>query len=123
MEQYWGYHAMLNCAGCEPSTISSRENILAFTEALIKAIDMKAYGHPILEHIVAPTPEEAGFSLLQMIETSNIAAHFVDRSGALFLDVFSCKLFDVTIVEAMVQEYFGPKKIDTRWFARQAPKL
>lgn len=123
MTQYWGYHCMLNCAGCEISTITSRENILAFKDALIQAIEMKAYGEPILEHIIAPTPEEAGFSLLQMIETSNIAAHFVDKSGALFLDVFSCKHFDIEVVKATVMEYFGAKKIESNWFARQAPQL
>ena len=37
---------------------------------------------------------KAGYTLTQLIETSNICAHFVDESNSLFLNVHSCKDFD-----------------------------
>jgi hypothetical protein len=57
-----------------------------------------------------------------MIETSSITAHFVDRSGDIFLDVFSCKPFEAGVVEDTVMEFFGCDKIQTQFFYRQAPQ-
>ena len=50
---------------------------------------MKAYGDPIIEHFATHSPECAGYSLVQLIETSNICAHFSDLTGDVYLDVYS----------------------------------
>ena len=50
----------------------------------------------------------AGFTLLQMIETSNIAAHFAENIGQVYIDVFSCKAFDVEVALGICRKYFNP---------------
>jgi S-adenosylmethionine decarboxylase len=117
---YWGYHLILDCQGCSREKIASRENLKAFIEALVKAIDMKAYGEPVLEHFATHDPEKGGFSLVQLIETSSITGHFVDKNGDCYLDIFSCKPFDNETVRKVVMEYFQPQKIKLHFLTRQA---
>lgn len=120
MSNYWGYHLMLDCSGCDHSKITSRENIYNFTKELVKRIDMKAFGEPIVEHFATHDPTKAGFSMVQLIETSNICAHFVDDDNTCYIDVFSCKPFsNVTVVDT-VKEYFGSTEVRLNYLTRHA---
>jgi S-adenosylmethionine decarboxylase len=117
---YWGYHLILDCRGCQCDEISSRENLKGFIKTLVKEIGMVAYGEPVLEHFATHDPDKAGFSLVQLIETSSITGHFVDKNGDAYLDIFSCKPFDIDTVKGVVTKYFHPQKIKTYYLTRQA---
>ena len=66
--------------GGKIAAVTSRDRIAAFIEELVPAIGMKAYGEPQIVHFAEHNPEAAGYTLIQLIETSSITAHFVDRS-------------------------------------------
>ncbi len=117
---YWGYHLILDCQACNRKEISSPENLAAFVKTLVREIDMVAYGEPMLEHFATHDPSKGGFSLVQLIETSSITGHFVDKNGDAYLDVFSCKPFDIETVKRVVTEYLHPQKIKTFYLTRQA---
>lgn len=116
--QHWGHHLLLNARKCVPSTIRSRSVIEAFSHNLVKKIDMVAYGPPQI--IMFGTGNKQGYTLVQLIETSNITGHFVEETDDMYLDVFSCKEFDPKTVEEVVAWYFGPKNIDTKFVSRDA---
>jgi S-adenosylmethionine decarboxylase len=116
---YWGYHLMLDCGGCELDKISDRDNIYAFVKDLVRRIDMTAHGEPIIEHLLPGDPKQ-GYSLMQLITTSNICAHFMDKDGTAYFDIFSCKPFDIDTAKSVVDEYFGPKKMRVNFITRQA---
>ena len=120
MSGYWGYHLVLDCAGCDHEKITSGENIKTFTKELVKRIDMVAYGEPIVEHFATHDPQKAGYSMVQLIETSNICAHFVDRDDTMYLDVFSCKPFSNEVVMETVLEFIGAKTPRMTYLTRQA---
>ena len=120
MSNYWGYHLMLDCSGCDHAAITSGENIARFTKELVKRIDMVAYGDPVIEHFATHDPEKAGYSMVQLIETSNICAHFVDKDDTMYLDVFSCKPFSNEVVMDTVKEFFGAKKLRLNYITRHA---
>lgn len=120
MSIYWGYHLMLDCAGCDKASITSRENIYNFTKELVKRIDMVAFGEPVIEHFATHDPQKAGFSMVQLIETSNVCAHFVDRDNTMYLDVFSCKPFDNDVVIATVKEFFQSQTERINYITRHA---
>ncbi|HEY2810457.1 MAG TPA: S-adenosylmethionine decarboxylase [Rhabdochlamydiaceae bacterium] len=118
---YWGYHLILDCQGCDiTKNVFSRENIQNFIKALVQAIDMKAYGEPLLEHFATHDPTKGGFSLVQLIETSNITGHFVDLNGDAYIDIFSCKPFSSETVQHVVDAYFQPVSIKLHFLTRQA---
>jgi S-adenosylmethionine/arginine decarboxylase-like enzyme len=120
MSEYWGYHLILDCAGCDHNRITDGDNIRDFTKELVKRIDMVAYGEPIVEHFATHDPQKAGYSMVQLIETSNICAHFVDRDDTMYLDVFSCKPFSNDTVMETVKEFFDTKTQRMTYLTRQA---
>lgn len=117
-EQYWGYHAIIDAAGCDHDAITSYDNVYAFAKAVVKAIDMVAYGEPQI--INFGSGDKAGFTLVQLIETSNICAHFVNELDEIYLDVFSCKPYDEKIVEELVSQYFKAKSLKRAFIKRKA---
>lgn len=123
MSDYWGFHGIYNCSGCDIASISSRETIYNFTKELVDKIDMIAYGEPIIEHFAEHDPTKAGYTMLQMIQTSNLSAHFVESNGEAYIDVFSCKNFDSAVVEEIIVKYFKATQIQSARILRSAEKL
>jgi len=115
----WGHHLIINAGGCCRRSIRSAQEITKFSNELVQKIDMVAYGPPRVVHF--GSGGKAGFTLVQLIETSNIVAHFVEETDDLYLDVFSCKEFSPHVVEAVLRSYFQPKHLFLQLFPRQAP--
>lgn len=115
---YWGHHLLLNARRCVPATIRSKSLIEGFSRDLVKKIDMVAYGNPKV--VMFGTGNKKGYTLVQLIETSNITGHFVEETDDMYLDVFSCKTFDPKTVKEVVDYYFGPASVDTKFVSRDA---
>ena len=118
--QYWGYELILDCAGCHVPSIQSKDNVYNFLKHLVRVIDMEPIGEPRIEYTAAEFPDKAGFTAVQIIVTSSIVMHFIDSTGELYMNLFSCKEFDNDIVIGCVKEAFLPKKIRTNFLTRQA---
>jgi S-adenosylmethionine/arginine decarboxylase-like enzyme len=117
---YWGYHLILDCRGGDVNAVRDRRTIVEWVRHLVERIDMRAYGEPVCEHFATHDPDAAGYSLVQLIETSSITGHFVDRNGDAYIDIFSCKSFDIESARAIVDEYFRPAAIRVTYLTRQA---
>ena len=115
---YWGHHLMIDASKCDHSAITDSNVIYDFTKQLVKDIDMVAYGEPQI--INFGTGDKAGYTLVQLIETSNICAHFVNELDEVYLDVFSCKTFNGDVVKLLVGKYFGAKRVRQNFMTRQA---
>jgi S-adenosylmethionine/arginine decarboxylase-like enzyme len=120
LSTYWGYHLMLDCSGCSLDSITSKQVIKKFVSELVSAIDMTAVGDPWIERTAIGIPDKEGFSLYQLIVTSNISAHFVDQHRQIYLDVFSCKEFNQETVKHVVEKYFMPSRIKLNFLYRNA---
>jgi len=115
----WGKHLILDAAGCSPTMIGNSTVITNFARSLVKRIDMVPFGSP--QVVMFGTGIKKGYTLVQLIETSNITAHFVEENNSMYLDVFSCKDFDPYVVEEAVKEYFDAQVFKTTTILRQAP--
>ncbi|MGI9418328.1 MAG: S-adenosylmethionine decarboxylase family protein [Geminicoccaceae bacterium] len=122
MSEAFGQHLVVDAAGCN-DRICDRDAIAGFAADLVKAIDMKAYGAPWIEHFGHDLPKASGFTLVQLIETSNVTAHFCDHSGEAYFDIFSCKSFDEEAALKVIDQHFQPGICETRSLTRQAPKM
>ena len=117
-DEPWGYHLILDCADADPESIRSAENITEFAKELVKNIDMVAYGEPQVVHF--GSGNKTGYTLVQLIETSNICCHFVEESNTFYLDVFSCKPFEPQDVLDTVNKYFKVKEHKAAFINRKA---
>ena len=114
----WGKHLICDLYKCSHSSIRNAKTIADFSNTLVKRIDMVPYGKPQIVHF--GSGNKAGYTLIQLIETSNISAHFAEEDNSAYLDVFSCKNFKVSDVEEVIREYFKPENIIARTIIRQA---
>jgi Fe-S-cluster containining protein/S-adenosylmethionine/arginine decarboxylase-like enzyme len=115
----WGFHLVLDIDGCNDN-VTTAKGILAFLDELVPAIGMKTYGPPILKHFAEHEPDAAGYSLVQLIETSNICGHFSDLNRDAYLDIFSCAPFDKDIAMELTKKHFNPTTIQYLFLDRDA---
>jgi len=115
----FGKHLILDLGRCCTFAVKNPEMIRAFAKELVIKIDMVPYGEPQVIHF--GKDRLAGYTLLQLIETSNISAHFCDDTGDAYIDVFSCKHFHPKDVMSVVDKYFCPKTCRQVFIERKAP--
>jgi S-adenosylmethionine/arginine decarboxylase-like enzyme len=52
----------------------------------------------------------AGYSMIQLIETSLISGHFANDTNRAYLDIFSCKGYDPKRVESFSKRFFSARR-------------
>jgi len=114
----WGQHLILDLAGCPRERLIDADHLRSWVKDLIETIKMKAYGEPQLEHFATHSYDAAGYTLLQLIETSNICAHFAENLGQVYIDIFSCKAFDNEVAVACCRKYFEPEVVELHLIER-----
>ncbi len=113
-DSFWGMHLIIDMEECNYKLINDRKNIYNFSKSLVKKIKMNPYGEPIIEHFATNNPKASGFSLVQLIETSNICAHFAENTNSVYLDIFSCKTFLPEKAIEVSKKFFAPNRINSK---------
>ncbi|KKW19764.1 MAG: S-adenosylmethionine decarboxylase related protein [Parcubacteria group bacterium GW2011_GWA2_51_10] len=114
----WGLAAGIDLHGCNPDTIRSAEKIKQFTYELCERIEMKRFG----ECQVVDFGEDekvAGFSMVQLIETSCISAHFANQTNTTYLDIFSCKYYNPFEAAEFAKKFFEAKDYTLNYTLRK----
>lgn len=111
-ENAWGISSSIDIYECDGETIRSAEKIRQFVVELCDLIDMRRYMDTLVVHF-GENEKVEGFSMVQLIETSLISAHFANQTNTTYLDVFSCKPYDPDIVVKFAQKFFGGKRCIT----------
>jgi S-adenosylmethionine/arginine decarboxylase-like enzyme len=101
----WGMSTSVDLHNCDPDAIRSRERIREFVVRLCDLIGMRRFGECQIVHF--GEGRVAGYSMLQLIETSLISGHFANDSNRAYLDIFSCKPYDPAAIERFAREFFG----------------
>lgn len=119
-EEMFGQELTLNLYECDLATISSGEKIKEFVIKLCDdVIKMKRYGEPLIPHFGHENPITSGYSLVQLIETSSVTAHFSEYKKSVYLNVFSCAWFDAKKTEEFCKEFFGAKRVEAHLLKRE----
>jgi S-adenosylmethionine/arginine decarboxylase-like enzyme len=109
----WGISTSIDIYNCNPETIRNADLIKRFVIELCDLIEMKRFQDTLVVNF-GEDERVAGFSMVQLIETSLISAHFANLSNTTYLDVFSCKPYDPQIVENFAMEFFGGTHCNTK---------
>ena len=107
-KKVWGIASSIDIYECDPEKIRNAEVIRRFVVELCELIEMKRFGDTQVVNF-GEDERVAGYSMVQLIETSLISAHFANLTNTTYLDVFSCKPYDPEIVKDFSQTYFGGK--------------
>ena len=116
-----GTHLIVDCMGCENSTLTDKIVISDFIENTIKMLGMKKLIDPVLVQCDGSTNEwdKGGFSAFAMIAESHISIHTFPQAGLLSADIFSCKPFNVELALGKFTEVFSPTAIKKNILKRE----
>ncbi len=105
----WGIASSFDIYECDPATIRDADAIRRFVVELCDLIEMKRFGETLVVHF-GEDEKVAGYSMVQLIETSLISAHFANLTNTVYLDVFSCKPYDPEVVAEFAKRFFGGER-------------
>jgi S-adenosylmethionine/arginine decarboxylase-like enzyme len=114
----WGLATQLDLHTCNPDTIRDAEKIKQFVRELCDLIGMRRFGDTVVVDF-GEDERVAGFSMTQLIETSLISGHFANQSNNVYLDVFSCKLYDPQVVADFAKKFFAAQDFNIAWVLRK----
>jgi S-adenosylmethionine decarboxylase len=109
----WGISTAVDLYGCDPDAIRSRERIVQFTHELCDLLGVKRFGETQVIRF-GDDPRVYGYSMVQLIETSLVSAHFAEDSNAVYLDIFSCKWYDAEAAAEYAKEFFRAERIGAK---------
>lgn len=107
----YGQELILDLSDCHPKVIRSKKKLGEFVDQLCRLIRMKKYGRTLIAHFGHNSPKTAGYSLVQLIETSSIVGHFSELYNSAYLNIFSCQSFDIQKAVQFSKKFFGAKKV------------
>ncbi len=117
-KKIYGYELILDLKGCDPGVITSKKKLKAYVDELCRLIKMKKYGRIMLPYFGENAEHTAGYSLVQLIETSSITGHFSDHWKTAYLNIFSCLPYDHQLAKKFTKEYFRAKGMKARFLIR-----
>ncbi len=109
----WGVASSIDIYDCDAETIRDADKIRRFVAELCDLIEMKKFGDTIVVHF-GEDERVSGYSMVQLIETSLISAHFANQTNTTYLDVFSCKAYNTEVVAEFSKDFFGGSRCLTR---------
>ena len=106
----WGLSTTVNLSGCNPDTLRSREAIVRFTHELCDLLGVQRFGDTQVVRF-GSDPRVYGYSMVQLIETSLVSAHFAEDSNAIYLDIFSCRWYDARVAAEFAARFFDARSV------------
>ena len=117
-KQHYGMELIMDLHDCDPGILASKNKLKEYIIKICKLIKMKRYGKPIIERFGLGMDFTAGYSLVQLIESSSITGHFSELWRSIYLNIFSCKSFDAGKATEFTKAFFKAKKVKNRIIAR-----
>jgi len=90
----YGRELLVDLSGCDYETITSREALTVFIRDLCDEIGMKTFGEPIAPDFGHAKYRTSGFSVIQLIETSNLSMHVSPHWKKACLNIFTCSTLE-----------------------------
>lgn len=104
----WGMSASIDLFDCRRERLTSRALLQEFVARLVEVIDMEPHG-PCYVDRFGEGPLE-GYSAMQFIKTSTITVHLDEVGNRVFIDLFSCKVFEAKAAESFAVKFFDATK-------------
>ncbi|HER23817.1 MAG TPA: S-adenosylmethionine decarboxylase, partial [Candidatus Atribacteria bacterium] len=83
----WGLLTNVDLYDCNPETIRDAKAIKRYVDELCELIKMKQFGETQVVNF-GEDERVAGFSMVQLIETSLISGHFANHTNNAYIDIF-----------------------------------
>lgn len=108
----YGKEVIIDIHDCDPNTFN-RDSIKTYFIGACKLLDMipedqHFWDYEGQEELKDVDPDHVvGTSAIQFIRTSNITIHTLDRLRRVYLNIFSCKDFEMTEIVKFSKDWFN----------------
>jgi S-adenosylmethionine/arginine decarboxylase-like enzyme len=114
----WGLLTSVDLYGCNPEKIRDARAIKKYVDELCELIEMKQFGETQIVNF-GEDEKVAGFSMVQLIETSLISGHFANKSNNAYIDIFSCKYYEPSVALEFTKKFFEAKEVKMHYVLRR----
>ncbi len=112
LREAFGAHLMMDLRKCNKEKLSDYGHIFKILDELPTKIGMTKITQPYVFPYSGLVPEDKGITGTVIIAESHISIHTFQEKDYCFVDVFSCKDFDVDFAAEYVVDAFESKKFD-----------
>jgi S-adenosylmethionine/arginine decarboxylase-like enzyme len=119
----YGPELILDLFECDVSTFN-RKSLRQFSKGMCKEIGMTPHKYvPWDDDNLPPEerqtePKKKGYSAIQFLMESSITIHALELLGTVYINVFSCKGFDVVSACQFARDWFKAKRITSQLVLR-----
>ena len=106
----WGLATSIDLSDCDPDAIRSADAIERFTSAICVLLEVRRIGEPRIVRI-GNDSGTSGYSMMQLIQSSLVSAHFVEESNAAHIDLVCCKWYDAAAAAHFASDFFGATNV------------
>jgi S-adenosylmethionine decarboxylase len=117
MEEF-GPHITLDLKGCPKEVLSDYNLHFNYLKSLPELIRMTPITQPYVFPYSGLVPEDKGITGIVIIAESHISVHSFENKGYCFVDIFSCKDFDVERAIQITKDLFKPEDCEINVVAR-----
>lgn len=108
--QGYGPHLMLDLNSCNPAILDNLESCYQLLDELPEKIGMTKITRPYVFRYEGKVPGEEGITGVVIIAESHISLHTYPSKNYVFVDLFSCKPFDVEEAKEHIIRFFQSEK-------------
>ena len=105
----YGPHLMMDLGDCNPAILDDLEACFKLLNTLPDKIGMTRITQPYVFRYTGHIPEDEGITGVTIIAESHISLHTYPKKGYAFVDLFSCKPFDVEEARDYIVQFFQSK--------------
>lgn len=113
----YGPHLMLDLNDCDSAVLDSLEACFKLLNELPPKIGMTKITQPNIFRYEGRFPGDEGITGVVIIAESHISLHTYPRKKFVFVDLFSCKTFDVDMAREYIIDYF--KSRSPKWYVKE----
>ncbi len=118
MNEVFGPHLTIDGKKCDKSKLSDLALVFKVLDDLPSIIGMTKIMPPYSIIYHGAVPKDWGISGFVMIAESHISIHTFPEKEFVFIDLFSCKMFDVEKAIKYLVDAFGIKDMDKEMVKR-----
>ncbi len=108
MEESFGPHITLDLKGCPKEILSNYNLHFDYLKSLPELIQMTPITQPYVFPYSGLIPSDKGITGIVIIAESHISIHSFEEKGYSFIDIFSCKNFDIEKAIKITTDLFKP---------------
>jgi len=117
-QEAFGPHLMLDLRQCNEEKLKDYNHVFNVLDDLPEKIGMTKITQPYVFPYSGLIPEDKGITGTVIIAESHISVHTFQEKDYCFVDVFSCKDFDVDVAADYLIEAFESKDFDKHVVSR-----